>query len=260
MGDRKIPKGIRSRFVKILITAGGTQEPIDSVRSIKNHATGRLGAMIAEAFHRAPEVSEIHYVCNRRAQHPSGEGLVFHDVGGTLELEETLRELIRTHRPRVIVHSMAVSDYRVRRVTTLSALALAALGAGGEDPRAVKAAMDQTEDLRQGGKLSSSLEDMTLLLEKTPKVIGQLRGLAPGSVLVGFKLLDGVSSEVLLETARQLMVENSCDFVLANDMKTVASPQHCGYLLDAGGGQAYFEGKEQIARGIVEAALRKAGV
>ena len=246
--------------MKILITAGGTQEPIDSVRSITNHATGRLGAMIAEVFHPAPEVSEIHYVCPRRAQHPAGEKLVFHEVGGTLELEETLRELIRAHRPRVIVHSMAVSDYRVRRVTTLSALALAARGAGGQHPGGVKAAMDQTEDLRQGGKLSSSLEDMVLLLEKTPKVIRQLRAQAPEAVLVGFKLLDGVSQAELLETGRRLMAENSCDFVLANDMKTVASPRHCGYLLDAGGGQAYFEGKEQIARGIAEAALRKAGV
>ena len=246
--------------MKVLITAGGTQEPIDSVRSITNHATGRLGAMIAEAFHRVSEVSEIHYVSPRRAQHPVGEKLVFHEVGGTLELEETLGELIRTHRPQVIVHSMAVSDYRVRRVTTLSALASAALGAGEQHPDLVKEAMDQTEDLRQGGKLSSSLEDMVLLLEKTPKIIGQLRAQAPEAVLVGFKLLDGVSEQELLGTARRLMAENRCDFVLANDMKTVASPLHCGYLLDTGGGQAYFEGKEKIARGIAEAVLRKAGV
>lgn len=245
--------------MNILITAGGTQEPIDSVRSITNHATGRLGAMIAEAFRRAPGVEEIHYVAHRRAQRPVGEGLAFHEVGGTLELEETLQGLIRAHRPRVIVHSMAVSDYRVRRVTTLSALAEAAQSVRGKDPGAAARAMNQTEDLRQGGKLSSSLEDMVLLLEKTPKVIGQLRTLAPEAVLVGFKLLDGADTELLLDTARRLMEENRCDFVLANDMKTVASPQHCGYLLDARGGQAYFEGKEQIAQGIVEAVLRKAG-
>lgn len=246
--------------MNILITAGGTQEPIDSVRSITNHATGRLGAMIAEAFCREPGVGEIHYVAPRRAQRPVGEGLVFHEVGGTLELEETLRTLIHAHWPRVIIHSMAVSDYRVRRVSTLSALALAAHGVRGKAPGALERAMDETEDLRRGGKISSSLEDMVLLLEQTPKVIGQLRGQAPEAVLVGFKLLDGVSTEVLLETARRLMTENRCDFVLANDMKTVASPRHCGYLLDADGGQAYFEGKEQIARGIVEAVLRKARV
>jgi len=243
--------------VKILITAGGTQEPIDSVRSITNHATGRLGAHLAEAFHQVPQVAEIHYVCPRNAVHPAGEKLIFHHIGGTLELEETLRELIRIHRPDAIIHSMAVSDYRVRRVTTLSALAAAAQSAVGQDSYVVEQAMIETEDLRQGGKLSSSLEDMALILEKTPKVIGQLRVQAPNAVLVGFKLLDGVSSEVLLETARRLMAENHCDFVLANDMKTVSSSLHCGHLLDATGGQAYFEGKEQIAQGIVQAVLRK---
>ena len=37
-------------MINILITAGGTSEPIDSVRSISNTATGRLGSLIADAF------------------------------------------------------------------------------------------------------------------------------------------------------------------------------------------------------------------
>ena len=35
---------------KILVTAGGTTEPIDAVRSITNESSGRLGAKIADAF------------------------------------------------------------------------------------------------------------------------------------------------------------------------------------------------------------------
>lgn len=36
--------------MRVLITAGGTSEKIDNVRSITNHSTGRLGCLIAEKF------------------------------------------------------------------------------------------------------------------------------------------------------------------------------------------------------------------
>ena len=34
----------------VLVTAGGTSEPIDNVRSITNHSSGGLGKAIAESF------------------------------------------------------------------------------------------------------------------------------------------------------------------------------------------------------------------
>ena len=36
--------------MRILITAGGTSEKIDEVRSITNHSTGKLGSLIAASF------------------------------------------------------------------------------------------------------------------------------------------------------------------------------------------------------------------
>lgn len=76
-------------------------------------------------------------------------------------------------------------------------------------------------------------------------------------MIVGFKLLDGVSHEKLMDTAQKLLEKNDCDFVLANDMDTVASPLHCGYLLDDKGNETLFEGKQAIAQGIVTAVMER---
>jgi phosphopantothenate-cysteine ligase len=243
--------------MRILITAGGTQEPIDSVRSITNHATGRLGAMIADHFAKIPEVSKIFYVCGRQSLVPETEKAQVIRIKGTVELEQMIRTLSDTEHPDVIIHSMAVSDYRVRQVTTVTSMAEAAMRAEGQALDQLSEAIAGADAVGSDGKIRSSVEDLVILLEKTPKIISLLRDLAPQAVIVGFKLLDGVSEAELLGTAEKLMEANDCDFVLANDLETVTSPCHCGYLLDQKGSVMRCDGKSQIAGGIVEAVLRK---
>ena len=242
--------------MNILITAGGTKEQIDSVRSIANHGTGRLGAKIADAFAGESAVSHIAYVCGPNAVLPETEKAELCPIRGTRDLEAVIRRLTGARRYDVIIHSMAVSDYRVKTVTTVSEIAGAVKGA--EDPAAVLSSM---EGFDQNGKLSSSIPDLAVLLERTPKIIGMLRELAPDAVLVGFKLLDHVPHAELMEVAGRLLTANDCDFVLANDMETVNSPCHVGFLLDRAGSAVECRGKDAIAAGIVRAVMenRKAG-
>ncbi|MBR5730646.1 MAG: phosphopantothenoylcysteine synthase, partial [Firmicutes bacterium] len=79
--------------------------------------------------------------------------------------------------------------------------------------------------------------------------------LAPEAVIVGFKLLDEVKKKELLDTAKRLMEKNDCDFVLANDYKTVqkGADKHVGYLMSRGGKVETFTGKQAIADGIAGA-------
>ena len=49
----------------VLVTAGGTSEPIDNIRSITNTGTGALGSLIADAFAKDPQVERIVYVHGR---------------------------------------------------------------------------------------------------------------------------------------------------------------------------------------------------
>ena len=82
--------------------------------------------------------------------------------------------------------------------------------------------------------------------------MAKLRALAPEALIIGFKLLDGVSHERLISVGRELLKNNDCDYVLANDYQTVAAENHTGYLIDSLGNETEYVGKEAIAKGIVE--------
>ena len=241
--------------MNVIVTSGGTREPIDTVRSIANHATGRLGAKIADGFARAG-AERIVYLCGPGAALPESGRVEVRPIRGTLDLERALRQLTAEDRFDAIVHSMAVSDYRVRHVTTVAAMAQAAADQPPERLAEVLAAAPGPD---RSGKLRSDVDDLCLILERTPKLIGLLRALAPQAVLVGFKLLDHVPHEELIAVARQLLEKNDCDLVLANDMETVASPCHCGFLLDRAGGECRCEGKDAIAAAIVAAVGERVG-
>lgn len=244
---------------RVLVTSGGTSEPIDQVRRITNLSTGRLGALIADAFTRAG--AEVDYVCGETAARPSLPPAGVHPVGGVASLAETLERLL-TERPYFcVVHAMAVSDYTPRRVTTADAIAEAIaslLAAETTPPDRERLEALVREALRQGTaedakKISSHLDDMVLLMERTPKVIGRVKALQPETLLVGFKLLAGASEQALVAVAQSLMTRNGCDYVLANDQEQISESRHSALLVGSAGILRRMETKAEIAEAIVEA-------
>ena len=57
-------------MLNIVITAGGTSEPIDNVRKITNSSTGKLGAVIAEELLKREDVGKIFYIKAKKAITP----------------------------------------------------------------------------------------------------------------------------------------------------------------------------------------------
>ena len=184
----------------IIITAGPTNERIDAVMKITNMSTGALGAVIADTFleENNEVIDRIFYISPKMSYKPrtESEKLHFVTVDSTNDLHKALEELFATYKIDIINHSAAVGDYAgkyviraedlideifdmVQNSDDKSKLTREALMKVFENPRAV--CNDET-------KISSYEPHLMTMLTLTPKVIGQLKKLAPDVTLVGFKL------------------------------------------------------------------------
>jgi len=255
--------------MNLIITAGGTSERIDTVRTITNNATGRLGSLIAEEFSRKliHKTHKIYYLCGIGAVVPTLENVDTQiiRIEGTQQLQSEMNRLLNTQSINAVIHSMAVSDYKVASITTAGLLAqdivkeanrFSELTTKEEWQKLILGAL-QKQSIFGEQKISSELENPLLILEKTPKIIGMIKQISPQTILVGFKLLSGVSKEELIETAYQLLKRNKCDYVFANDMTSMKDGNQEGYLIDERGDYKKLISKRQIAEEIVDSILKK---
>ena len=217
--------------MKILVTSGGTSEAIDSVRSITNHSTGRLGKIITETLLTAGH--EVCLITTKRALKPEAHpNLSIREINNTKDLLVEIQERVRDYQ--VLIHSMAVSDYKPVYM------------AGFEE---VLASSDLTEFLEKSNsesKISSADDYQVLFLKKNPKIIGKVKEWNPNIRLIGFKLLVGVSKEDLLAAAKASLEKNQAELIVANDLTEISSGQHHAYLLGANTVTEAFS-KEEIA-------------
>ena len=94
--------------VVVLVTAGGTREPIDPVRYLGNRSSGRMGAELARAALRRG--AEVHLVTAAESPEPL--------LGGELVRVETAAQMLeacleRLPRTRLLVMAAAIADYRL---------------------------------------------------------------------------------------------------------------------------------------------------
>lgn len=240
--------------MNILITAGGTSERIDNVRSITNHSTGKLGSLIAEAF--LAQGDTVDYVTTASAIRPKSQSSIrFHQIEGTQELSEKLSLLLENNAYDAVIHSMAVSDFTPAQSLSQEVFLekLNQLVATKEVVTAQDLSFFLNTDQASESKISSNTDQLYLILEKTPKVIQQVKKIQPTTRLVGFKLLVDVSKEELLSVAKKSLEKSHADYVLANDLTSIQPDKHTGYLLNNKGeiaGKA--DTKEEIAQLIVK--------
>ena len=236
----------------IVVTAGGTSEPIDGVRSITNTGTGKLGSLIADAFSEYGNDVRIFYLYAKNAVLPVSGNIDRVCIESTEDLLNAVKNLFSENRIDAVIHSMAVSDYYVDSVITADTF----LGSEKFTDKQELLKYISSNDVRGAyNKLPSGLEAPLILLKQTPKILPLFRQLSPECFIVGFKLLCDVSHKELMDTAYRLLEKNSCDLVLANDYSTVRRDMHTGYLIDRERNEKEFVGKENIASGIVNAVI-----
>ena len=228
--------------MKIIITAGGTTEKIDDVRSITNLSTGRLGNVIARSVlsNFGEKLEKLYYIHGSRAIPPLGANVTSISIVGVSDLEQALKKILENEKIDAIIHSMAVSDYTVKELTTL------------ED-------IKEGKTLEAGKKISSDIENLVIVMKKTPKVISSIKSWSPKTLVVGFKLLSHVPEEELIEVGHALLLKNNCDFVLANDLADIKEKTHKGLLIHPDKTYDTMETKEEIGETISKRLLEKLG-
>lgn len=249
--------------MNILITAGGTSEKIDDVRSIGNTATGRLGSLISDCFLEDEKVN-VTYLCSRSAVKPRSPRARILSIDNVQSLQNAVESEMRSNSYDAVVHSMAVSDYTVKYSISSEELAkqlaenIRNVGSeNGHLAEQIHTALLACGSGSQTGKISSEIGHLFLCLEKTPKIIGLFKKLQPKTILVGFKLLSSVEESTLLQAAKNLMERNGCDFVLANDLKDISEDRHGAILLGKDNSQMRLSTRLEIAHAIKDSVMRK---
>ena len=222
--------------MKILVTSGGTSEAIDSVRSITNHSTGRLGKIITETL-----LTEGHEVClitTKRAVKPEPHpNLSILEINNTKDLLLEMQERVKDYQ--VLIHSMAVSDYTPVYMTGL------------EEVQASSNLEEFLSKQNHQAKISSTDEVQVLFLKKTPKIISLVKEWNPAIHLIGFKLLVDVSEDHLVDIARKSLIKNQADLIIANDLTQISAVQHRAIFVEKDQLQT-VQTKEEIAKLLLE--------
>lgn len=166
--------------LRVLVTAGGTREPIDAVRYVGNRSSGRMGvALAAEAARRGAEVTLVG--ANLAVEAPAGVQLV--EVTTAAELERATRTAFAT--TDVLLMAAAVADFRP------------AEAANGK--------------IKKGER-----DDLTVRLEPTTDVLASLAAeRRDGQTLVGFAAEHGAGA---LDHARGKLERKQLDAVVLNDV------------------------------------------
>jgi phosphopantothenoylcysteine decarboxylase / phosphopantothenate---cysteine ligase len=165
--------------LRVLVTAGGTREPIDSVRFIGNRSSGRMGlALAAAAAHRGAEVTLV--AANVSLESPPGVETV------ALETAKELADAVSERFPScdVLLMAAAVADFR-------------------------PVATERGKIAREGGSLD-------LRLEETDDVLaGVAAARRQDQVLVGFAAEHGPEA---IERARAKLERKAVDAIVFNDV------------------------------------------
>jgi len=166
------------RGKKILVTAGPTYEPIDPVRFIGNHSTGKMGFDIAKAA--ADEGAEVILVTgptHLRLDHPLVKAV---HVTSSEEMYNACHEHFKD--TDVAVAAAAVADYRPKTVAQQ--------------------------------KIKKSDSDFFLELEKTKDILSSLGEIKKGQYLIGFAL----ETENEIENAKQKIKKKNLDLIVLNSL------------------------------------------
>lgn len=165
--------------LKVLVTAGPTQEAVDPVRFLTNHSSGRMGYSIAKAC--MLRGADVTLLTGRTALTPP----LFVDVVPVVSAKDMYDAVIsRSGEMDIIIKAAAVADYRPVHVAE--------------------------------EKVKKSDSSFSLELERTDDILKYLgEHKKPGQFLCGFSM----ETENMLENSRKKLEKKHLDMIAANNLK-----------------------------------------
>ncbi|MDQ1537308.1 MAG: phosphopantothenoylcysteine decarboxylase / phosphopantothenate---cysteine ligase [Actinomycetota bacterium] len=192
---------------RVVISAGGTREPLDPVRFLGNRSSGKQGYALAEvAVGRGAEVTLVS--ANVALPVPAGVKLV--SVQTAVELGEAVAKAAQDSD--VVVMAAAVADYRPAHYADVKIKKT--FGLHGGDPNG---AMEHDPGAASEGDQSAPVIELV----RNPDILAELvrsRGSATSPVLVGFAAETGDAEHTVLELAREKFARKGCDVLVANEV------------------------------------------
>ncbi|MFE9858402.1 bifunctional phosphopantothenoylcysteine decarboxylase/phosphopantothenate--cysteine ligase CoaBC [Streptomyces sp. NPDC005780] len=187
----------------VVISAGGTREPLDPVRYLGNRSSGKQGYALARtAVARGARVTLVE--ANTGLPDPSGADIV--RVGTAVQLREAV--LKAAADADVVVMAAAVADFRPAEYVT--------------------------------GKIKKKdgQEPAPLTLVRNPDILAEVAAdrAAPGQVVVGF----AAETDNVLANGREKLLRKGCDLLVVNEVgerKTFGSEENEAVVLAADGSE-----------------------
>lgn len=166
----------------ILITAGPTMEPIDTIRVITNQSSGRTGVLLAKEMISAGAKVTLVYGPGTETP-PKGAKVI--PVKTTQQMFDAVKKEMKNKKFDIAILSAAPADY-----TTTPAKS----------------------------KIKSNKLSLTIKLYRAPKIIDNIKKLQKDIFLVGFKAETNLTREQLIQSAKKKLRESSSDLIIANDI------------------------------------------
>jgi len=205
---------------RVLVTAGGTREPIDAARFIGNFSSGKQGV----AFARAAKLlgADVELIA-ANIDDSLTSGLKTINVGSALELSQALGAKLGSYD--ILVMAAAIADYKPIESTSTKL------------------------------KRSELGEELNLSLVANPDILAEtvkrLKSSATKAVVVGFA---AEASNDLESLAKIKLAAKGCDYLIANDISDgkVFGKDHTELVLVSQSGSNTFVGsKQSVAKDVL---------
>ncbi len=214
---------------KVLITSGGTQEPIDSVRVLSNTSTGSTGAFLADQLISCGY--EVIYVHAKNSVLPEYECKKISFTSFN-DLNEILKSELNENIYDFVIHCAAVGDYSVDKVL-----------------------MDHHVFSELSNKKIPTQQHLTIELKANFKIIDKIKGYSrnPWTKLIAFKLTSHATNFEQQKAVIDLIDHSKADMVVHNDMANIdkENSQH-KFTLYHSGSPIVCESKLELATKLAE--------